>query len=69
MSRSIAKVNPGIGPGSGELTALLQDMQKDIADLATKLNAHLQDGSHTAASNTTAGNITANTMGALRVSQ
>lgn len=69
MARSIAKVNPGIGPGSGELTALLQDMQSDISDLRTHFNAHLADGSHTAASNTTGANVTANTMAALRVTQ
>lgn len=54
------------GPGKGDVFKILEAMQKDMADLRTKFNAHLQDGSHTAAANTTAGNVTTNTMPALR---
>jgi hypothetical protein len=37
MARSIAKINPGIGPGGGELTVLLQDMNTSINELASAL--------------------------------
>ena len=67
MAKKITKANCGAtGPGSGELYEIIANLQNDLADLRTKFHAHLADGSHTAAANQTAGNVTTNTMPALR---
>lgn len=59
------------GPGSGELYDILKALVTTVNSLVTVVNemkagfnAHLADGSHTAAANTTAANVTANTVDA-----
>lgn len=59
------------GPGAGELYDILKALVTTVnslvtvvTELRTDFNAHLQDGSHTAAANTTGANVTANTVDA-----
>ena len=53
------ELRAGVGANVG---TKLQELITAVNELKEKFNAHLQDGSHTAAANQTAGNVTANTI-------